>query len=107
MSASPNGGGRVGARIFAQEAIGSVEVLAGFLVPVHPDDDPIFPDAYGKPHRPRSAELLRDDLGAAGLSKQYKGADLDTRVFRRSFATWLEAHGVPGEHIDRLLGHSE
>jgi hypothetical protein len=28
-------------------------------------------------------------------------------MFRRSFATWLEAHGVPGEHIDRLLRHSQ
>ena len=37
----------------------------------------------------------------------YKGTDLDMRVFRRSFATWLKANGVPGEHIDRLLGHAQ
>jgi hypothetical protein len=55
----------------------------------------------------RRTMLLRDDLESAGLTTQYKGIDLDTRVFRRSFATWLEANGVPGEHIDRLLGHAQ
>jgi hypothetical protein len=49
----------------------------------------------------------RADLERAELPTKYKGALIDTRVFRRSFATWLEAHGVPGTHIDRLLGHAQ
>jgi hypothetical protein len=40
---------RVGPRIFAQEAIGSVKVLAGFLVPVHPETKPCH--CWGAPHR--------------------------------------------------------
>ena len=71
------------------------------------DDDPIFPNPDGKPWRPPSAELLQADLAAAELPTTFKGKNIDTRAFRRSFATWLEAHGVPGEHIDRLLGHAQ
>jgi integrase len=71
------------------------------------DDDPIFPDESGRPWRPRSAELLRADLERAKLPTEYEGALIDTRVFRRSFATWLEACGVPGTHIDSLLEHAQ
>lgn len=71
------------------------------------DDDPLFPDRTGAPWRPTQAGgRFRLDLKNAGLPTTFAGADLDTRSLRRSFATWLESHDVPGDHIDRLLGHS-
>ena len=71
------------------------------------DDDPILPDRDGTPWRPANAGArFRRALERAGLPTTFAGAKLDTRCLRRSFATWLEGHGVPGDHIDRLLGHT-
>jgi integrase len=70
------------------------------------DTDPVLPSAEGLPWRPRSSEFLRVDLEAADLPTKFGGALFEFRSTRRSFATWLESHGVSGETIDRLLGHS-
>ncbi|MBK7583141.1 MAG: tyrosine-type recombinase/integrase [Myxococcales bacterium] len=69
--------------------------------------DPVFPDQHGHPHRPRSAELLREDLEAAGCPTKYAGEyPIDFHATRRSFASWLEANEVPGDIVDRLLGQA-
>jgi integrase len=69
--------------------------------------DPVFPNQLGDYHRPRSAELLRQDLALAGCPTLYAGQHpLDFHATRRSFATWLEANGVPGDLIDRMMGHA-
>jgi integrase len=70
------------------------------------DDDPVLPSPEGGTHRPRSSELLRADLEAAGLSPMFNGEPFEFRSTRRSGATWLEAKGISGDTIDRLLGHS-
>jgi integrase len=54
--------------------------------------DPVFPDEHGNPYRPRSAELLRQDLETSGCPSKYAGeCAIDFHATRRSFATWLEA----------------
>ena len=69
--------------------------------------DPVFADEHGHAHRPRSAELLREDLEAAGCSTKYAGEyPIDFHATRRSFASWLEANEVPGDIVDRLLGQA-
>ena len=69
--------------------------------------DPVFADEHGHPHRPRSAELLREDLEAAGCPTKYAGEyPIDFHATRRSFASWLEANEVPGDIVDRLLGQA-
>ena len=69
--------------------------------------DPVFADEHGNPHRPRSAELLREDLEAAGCPTKYAGEyPIDFHATRRSFASWLEANEVPGDIVDRLLGQA-
>lgn len=75
------------------------------------DDDPILPGPGGEPARPASAALLRADLATVGLPTSWRapgGAEepFEFRSTRRSFATWLEAHEVSGDHVDRLLGHA-
>lgn len=69
------------------------------------DEDPVFPSPDGTPCRPRSAELFRADLEAAGLPAEFEGEPFEFRSTRRSFATWLGAKGVSGDMVDRLLGH--
>jgi integrase len=69
--------------------------------------DPVFPNERGDHHRPRSAELLRHDLELAGCPTLFAGEHpLDFHATRRSFATWLEANGVSGDVIDRMMGHA-
>ncbi len=69
------------------------------------DGDPILPSPDGGTWRPRSAELFRDDLEAAGLPTDYEGEPLELRSTRRSFCTWLDAHGVAADLQDRLIRH--
>lgn len=69
--------------------------------------DPVFPSphlAAGgelRPYRPPSAKRLRQDLATVGLDR----AGITFHATRRSFASWLEAAGVPHETIERLVGH--
>jgi len=72
------------------------------------DADPILPSPEGEAWRPRSSDLLREDLATVGLPDAWgQGAEpFEFRSTRRSFASWLEAHDVPGDHADRLLGHA-
>ncbi len=67
--------------------------------------DPVFPNEHGKPCRPRSAKLLRDDLSRAGCVWEYAGIPLEFRALRRSFATWLAEAEVPDGIRKRLMGH--
>jgi len=72
------------------------------------DADPILPSPEGAAWRPRSSDLLREDLATVGLPATW-GEDAEPfamRSTRRSFATFLEAHDVSGDHADRLLGHA-
>lgn len=68
--------------------------------------EPLFPSpqrAAGdelRPYRPASAKHLRADLHTVGLDRA-----IDFHATRRSFASWLEAAGVPHETIERLVGH--
>ena len=67
--------------------------------------DPVLPNEKGKHHRPKAAELLREDLRAAGCATTYAGAPLEFRALRRSFATWLADAEVPDGLRKRLMGH--
>ncbi len=74
-------------------------------------DDYVFPSPAGAAWRPRGPDILRADLEAAGLSKDFVSPDgeralLDFHATRHTFATWLGAAGVDGELVDRLLGQS-
>jgi integrase len=69
--------------------------------------DPVFPNERGDHYRPRSAELLCQDLELAGCPTLFAGEHpLDFHATRRSFATWLEANEVNGDLIDRMMGHA-
>lgn len=71
------------------------------------DQDPILPNAKGEPWRDqRIADRLREDLQAAKLETTFEGSPLDTRAWRRSFSTWLEAEDAHPNHVKRLMGHS-
>lgn len=72
--------------------------------------DPVFPkppaapgpNAPARAWRPDSARLLVRDLETA---KVVAPKGMDFHGTRRSFASWLEAAGVPYETIERLVGH--
>jgi len=68
--------------------------------------DSVFPDERGKPSRPRSAQLIRDDLETAKQPTRVGTADIDFHATRRSFLTWLTNAEVPSEIIDMLAGHA-
>ena len=68
--------------------------------------NPIFPDEHGEPSRPRSAQLLRDDLETAKQPTKVGSADIDFHASRRSFLTWLTNAEVSSEIIDMLAGHA-
>ncbi len=68
--------------------------------------DPVFPDEKCKHYRPKSGELLRRDLRRAGCSDTYGTHNIDFHATRRSFATWLDANGVPEKTVKRLMGHA-
>ncbi len=74
------------------------------------DHDFVFPNKWGLPWRPPSAELLRAALKTAGLSTKYRGTDdgehpLRFHDLRGSFATFLSQAGARAEDISALLGH--
>ena len=74
-------------------------------------DDYVFPSPAGEAWRPRDADLFRDDLGAAKVPTDFVTPDGERSPFvfhdlRHTFASWLSAHDVDGEQVDRLLGQS-
>ena len=69
-------------------------------------NDPVFPDEKGKYCRPRSAELIREDLKLAKQPTKVGNRDIDAHACRRSFLTWLTNAEVPGDIIDMLAGHA-
>jgi integrase len=69
--------------------------------------DPIFPGPSGNFSRPASAAQLRCDLVAAGCPDTQHGQSIDAHGLRRSFATYLDAAGVPENQIGRLMGHAK
>jgi integrase len=71
------------------------------------DDDFVFPNASGESWRPRSAELLREDLANAGVPTRYNGYALTEHGLRRTFSTLLHQAGVPTSTITEILGHSD
>lgn len=68
--------------------------------------DLVFPSPEGKPWRPRSAQLIREDLQAAKQPTKVGSADIDFHATRRSFLTWLTNAEVPSDIIDMLAGHA-
>jgi integrase len=68
--------------------------------------DSVFPDEHGEPSRPRSAQLIRDDLETAKQPTKVGSADIDFHATRRSFLTWLTNAEVSSEIIDMLAGHA-
>ena len=75
------------------------------------EEDVVFSSPAGEKWRPYSAEVMRNDLKAAGQSQDFvthegARAPFEFHGIRHSFATWLEGKQVDGEVIDRLLGQS-
>ena len=72
------------------------------------DEDYLFPTPSGEAFRPRSAQLIRDHLTAAGLSpNDEQGRPFTFKCLRASFNTWLRAAGVDLETRERLTGHAK
>lgn len=71
------------------------------------DHDPILPSPAGLPYRPESAELFRADLESVGLPVTFEGTPYTFHSTRRTFTSILEAKGVPGSHVDRLIGEAD
>ncbi|MEP7126841.1 MAG: tyrosine-type recombinase/integrase [Byssovorax sp.] len=69
-------------------------------------EDFLFPGLNGRGARPRSAQLIRDDLAAVGLPIDLEGQPIDFKATRSSFSSWLDGADVPRERIKRLLGHA-
>ncbi len=69
-------------------------------------EDFLFPNAKGKPCRPRSSDQIRADLTLAGCSATYEGHNITMHALRRTFSTRLdefpEVHRVKHD----LMGHS-
>ena len=53
-------------------------------------EDFLFPGLNGRGARPRSAELIRDDLAAIGLLIEFEGQPIEFKATRSSFSSWLE-----------------
>ena len=75
------------------------------------DDDHVFAVDGGAAGRPRDAELLRDDLVAAGLSPAFvtpagEREPYDFHATRRTFASLLAAEGVTPDVIGMIEGHA-
>lgn len=68
-------------------------------------DDLLFPNPEGGGARPRSAEHIREDLRAVGLSDELDGQPIEFKHTRSSFASWLEANDVSEATRKRLMGH--
>jgi integrase len=66
--------------------------------------DYLFPTDNGLPARPRSAYLLRRDLGLAGLPTQYKGNNIVFHSLRASFCTGLEEEDASEPIKSKLMG---
>ncbi len=56
--------------------------------------------------RPRDADLMREHLALAGLPIEINEEAVTFHALRRTFATLLEAAEVPGDLVDRMLGHA-
>ena len=69
--------------------------------------DYVFPNAKGASWRPKAAQMLREDLAAAGVPTRYKGHPLTEHALRRTFATLLDRAGVARSTITEILGHSD
>ncbi len=67
-----------------------------------PGDAWLVPRDDGKPWRPRSADLLREDLERAGVQAP---AGFTFHSLRACFASWLEESGVGEACRRRLMGH--
>jgi len=68
-----------------------------------PDADSLlFPSARGCASRPKSAGLVRRDLGRAGVAVPPK---FNFHKLRACFATWLRRAGVKDETRTALMGH--
>ncbi|MDX6480319.1 MAG: hypothetical protein QOG85_829 [Gaiellaceae bacterium] len=84
--------------------------IALFLGRLPLSGDPVFPSERpqdkGAFSRPRAAEKLREDLGAAELGKtDAKGRSLTMHALRKSFGTWLRRAKVPEPIRKALMGH--
>lgn len=75
------------------------------------DADAVFPAVDGEPGRPRDANILRRDLDAAKLPREYTAPD-GTRLpftfhaMRRTFSRLLGDNGVSPEMVGMLDGHA-
>jgi integrase len=87
----------------AWKAVGWVEWV-GRRPQLH---DHLLPSEEGAPWRPRSADVLRTWLKAAGCEDKYQGKPIDFHALRRSFATWLARAGVERAVRKILMGHLE
>lgn len=68
--------------------------------------DYVFCNTNGKGHRPRVAELLRDDLKRLGYPTQKEGHNITFQANRRSFSTFTDRH-IEGPSVKySLMGHS-
>lgn len=68
--------------------------------------DPVFPRADGGLQRPRSAELLREDLATCKLPPTVNDTELRFHDARSCVTTWLSNSEVHPMYIRRLLGHA-
>jgi hypothetical protein len=78
--------------------------------------DYVFPNAEGKPYRPKSAERVRTDLRAVNQARAERGenpviadAAIDPIEFkspRRTFSSLLKNQDVDKEDRGKLMGHS-
>jgi hypothetical protein len=75
------------------------------------DADALFPAVDGEAGRPRDANILRRDLDAANLPREFTAPD-GTRLpytfhaTRRTFSRLLGDNGVPSEVVGMLDGHA-
>ncbi len=75
------------------------------------DEDAVFPAIDGEAGRPRDANILRRDLEAAKLPREFVAPDGERFPFtfhatRRTFSRLLGDCGVPSEVVGMLDGHA-
>ncbi len=68
--------------------------------------DLVLPDQNAKPWRPRSGQLLREDLRAAGRPTTVNGGAITFHALRRSFSSWLEDNKIHPLTKQCLMGHA-
>lgn len=69
-------------------------------------DDPLFPDADGKPWREVEAETFRQELLTAKCATECKGLTLVAYDLRHSFATLAREAKIAKDDRAYLMGHS-